>query len=95
MRSGVVAAVSLALAACGGSREGDQLAAGNSDLSEARIGAALGPAGQSVEDSIVANDTQIDGLQENSEAGAVDKLQTSGEGERSSGGLTRSPQPVD
>ena len=56
MRFLAVAALAAALAACGGSDDGDQFAAGNAELSQAQIDAALGPADQSaVEDALPAD----------------------------------------
>ena len=51
MRLSLVVAVAFALTACGGA-DADRFAAGNSEISEAQIDAALGPADQSsVEDA--------------------------------------------
>ena len=62
MRFLAVAALAAALAACGGGDDGDQFAAGNSELSQAQIEAALGPADQSgVEDALPA-DSALNGL---------------------------------
>jgi hypothetical protein len=67
MRLGAVAALAFALAACGGG-DGGELAAGNSQLSQAQIDAALGPADQAgVEDAIVpadnaAGNSELDGV---------------------------------
>lgn len=55
MRLVAVAALAFALAACGGGGDGGELAAGNSQLSQAQVDAALGPADQSmVEDALPA-----------------------------------------
>ncbi len=58
MRSLAAAGLALALAACGGG-DGGELAAGNSQLSQAQIDAALGPADQSmVQDGLADENTQ-------------------------------------
>jgi hypothetical protein len=56
MRLVAVAALAFALAACGGGG-GEELAAGNSQLSPAQVDAALGPADQStVNDALPSDD---------------------------------------
>lgn len=67
MRSLAAASLALALAACGGG-EGEELAAGNSQLSPAQVDAALGPADQSmVQDANPAENTQ-NGIQDGNQA---------------------------
>jgi len=59
MRLLAVAAFAFALAACGSSGDGGDLAAGNSEVSAAQVDAALGPADQSSgQDAIAAEDVQ-------------------------------------
>lgn len=55
MRLVVVAALAFALAACGGG-DGEELAAGNSQLTPAQVDAALGPADQSMVEDAVQSD---------------------------------------
>ncbi len=62
MRFLAPAALALALAACGGG-EGEELAAGNSQLSEAQVDAALGPADQSIVQDANANGTIENGVE--------------------------------
>ena len=62
MRFLAVAALAAALTACGGGDDGEQFAAGNSELSQAQIDAALGPADQrGIEDALPA-DQALNGL---------------------------------
>ena len=64
MRLTAAALLGLAVTACGGG-DGEELAAGNSQLSEAQVDAALGPADQTmVEDAIPADngDDALNGL---------------------------------
>ncbi len=62
MRFLAPAAFALALAACGGG-EGEELAAGNSQLSEAQVDAALGPVVQSIVLDANANVTLENGVE--------------------------------
>ena len=68
MRLVVVAGLAFALAACGGDG-GEELAAGNSQLSSAQVDAALGPADQSGADDGLAADPLMNGLGNAGEAG--------------------------
>ncbi|MBA3526065.1 MAG: hypothetical protein H0T82_03990 [Sphingomonas sp.] len=61
MRSLAAAALALALAACGGG-DGGELAAGNSQLSQAQIDAALGPADQSMVQDGLADENMQNGV---------------------------------
>ncbi|MDQ3479694.1 MAG: hypothetical protein M3438_11175 [Pseudomonadota bacterium] len=61
MRSLAAAGLALALAACGGG-DGGELAAGNSQLSQAQIDAALGPADQSMVQDGLADENMQNGV---------------------------------
>ena len=69
MRLVGVAALAFSLAACGG--DGEELAAGNSQLSPAQVDAALGPADQSgIEDAVPSDNGVEANLAENEAASA-------------------------
>ncbi len=58
MRSLAAAALGFALAACGGG-DGEEFAAGNSQITSAQVDAALGPADQAdVQDGIVSENVE-------------------------------------
>ena len=82
MRLVIVAASAFALSACGSSGDAGELAAGNSEVSAAQIDAALGPADQSsVQDALVAEDTQNGVATGNATAPASNSTVASGEDE--------------
>ncbi|MBA2772338.1 MAG: hypothetical protein M3428_00870 [Pseudomonadota bacterium] len=82
MRSLAAAALAFALAACGGG-EGEELAAGNSQLSQAQIDAALGPADQSmVQDALPAGNIQNDVALGNEAAAADNSVAAEDEDEQ-------------
>ena len=80
MRLVAVAALAFALAACGGGG-GDELAAGNSELNQAQIDAALGPADQSAVQDAIPSDNGQEGPELTRNEGVAANSSAASEGE--------------